>query len=283
MFLGDAHRADVAVDGRGAHRDRGHVADDVAVVDRHVGRSRPDVHHGDALLLLLGKQHRLGGGQRVGVDGRGADLEVLERHFEPLERGLLAEDEVEGRGQLLAERSHGILHLPGVVDHVELGHALHDDLVVGRLHVAHAVEQGVDVHLAHGVLRIVDEDVVRMAGAPHEDARDAGAGFGDADAERRFGLRHGGGDRLFHQVDVVDLTGRDPFDGFRADEGDFEQALGVPGADGYHDVRCAQVDGDGIALLFHDAFGYFLQTTWSLYFTFIVLYSSQPISRSPRR
>ena len=108
------------------HRDRGDVTHHVAVIDRHVRHARADIYHGRALLLLVGQQHRLGRGQRPRNDSQHFDPQPLERHFEPLDRRAQAEDEVESRGELLAERPHRVPHFLTVIDHVVLGHALHD-------------------------------------------------------------------------------------------------------------------------------------------------------------
>lgn len=108
VFLGNAHRADVAVDGRCAHRDRSDVTHHVAVIDRHVGDAAADVDHGYALLLLIGQQHRFGRRQRVGHDAQHLDAEAFQGHIETLHRGFEAKDEVERRRKFLAERTHGL-------------------------------------------------------------------------------------------------------------------------------------------------------------------------------
>ena len=97
MFLGNAHRADVAVDGRSPDRNRGDVAHHVAVIDRHVGDAAADIDHGHALLLLVGQQHRFGRRQRVGHDAQHLDPEAFQRHVEALHRDFEAEDEIERR------------------------------------------------------------------------------------------------------------------------------------------------------------------------------------------
>ena len=249
--LGDTHRPDVAVDGRSTHRDAGDVAHHVVVVDRHVGHAAAHVDHRHALLLLLGGEHRFGGDQRIGEDTRHADAQTLERHVEPLHGGLQAEDEVERRRELASERPHGVLHLLVVVDHVVLGHTLHDGLVVGRLDVAHAVEERLDVALADAVLGVEDKDVVRMARTAHEVAREARIGFADAEPQARLDLRDRLADGIAHQFDILDFTGPDPFDGFRHDALHVERAFGIAAADGDHDVRRTQIDSDRITLPFH--------------------------------
>ena len=225
MLLRNTHRPDVAVDGRGAHRDRGDVAYHVAVVDRHVRHAAAEVHHGHTLLLLVGGQHRLGSRQGIGHDAQHLDAESLEGHVEPLHRGLEAENEVERRGEFLAERPHGVLHLLVVVHDVVLGHALHDRLVVGGLYVAHAVEERIDILAIDAVLRIVDEDMIRMPGAADEVAGDTCIGLRDVDAALLLCLGDGIADRTAHQLDVLDLAGMNPLDGFRNGTYDIEQPL----------------------------------------------------------
>ena len=291
----DAHRPDVAVDGRRTHRDAGDVAHHVAVVDRHVRHAAAHVDHRNALLLLLGRKHRLGGDQRIGEDAGHADTQASERHVEPLHGGFQAEDEVEGRRKLAPERAHGILHLLVVVDHVVLGHPLHDGLVVGSLDIAHAVEERLDVALVHAVLGVADEDMVGMARTAHEITRKARIGLADADAELLLDLRHRLADGMAHQLDVFDFTGFDSFDGFRHDALHVEQPFGIAAADGDHDVRRTQIDSDRITLPFHvvlqkmlspaeRAFRRYLrQTTRPLYLTLTVANSSQPSRPRPRR
>ena len=237
VLLGNAHGADVAVDGRSAHRDRGHVADHVAVVDRHVGNPAADVDHRGALLLLVGQQHRLGRGQRAGHDAQQPDAQPFERHVEALQRGFEAEDEVECRGEFLAERTYGVFHFLAVVDQVVLRNALHDGLVVGGLHVAHALEQRLDVLLVDAVLRIVDEYVVRMAGAAHEVARNARIGLRDADAQLLLDLRHGLADGAADQFDILDSARMDSLDGFPGHAHHLERSIGGRLPDSHRDVR----------------------------------------------
>ena len=251
MLFGHAHRADVAVDRRRPHRDRGDITHHVAVVNRHVGHAAADIHHGHAFLLLVGQQHRLGRGYGVRRNAQHLDSHPFEGHVEPLHRGLETEDEVERGRELLAERPHGILHLLIVVHHIVLGYAVHDGLVVGRLHVAHAVEQRIDVLLIDTVLRIVDKDVVHMPGTAHEVARNTGIGLGDADSQLLLGLRHGFADGAAHQFDILNLARIDPLDGFRHDAHHIEPLFGVLLADSHHDVRRTQIDGNGIILSFH--------------------------------
>ena len=251
MLLGNAQRPDVAVDGRSTHRDRHHIAHDIAVVDRNVGYAGAHVHYGDTLLLFVGQQYRLRGGQRIGNDAERPDTEAFERHFEALHGGPLAEDEVERRGELLAERPDGIAHLPVVIDRIVLGHALHDRLVVGSLNVAHAVEQRIDILLIDPVLRVVDEDMVRMAGTAHEIARNARIGLRDVDAELFLDLPEGFAHGLAHQFDILDLAGTDPFDGFRHHAGDLHQPAVRLLADSHADRRRTQIDGYDIILSFH--------------------------------
>ena len=262
MFLGHAHRADVAVDGHGPHRDRGDITHHIAVINRHVRHAAADVDHRYALLLLVGQQHGLGRGDGIRRHAQHLYAEPLERHVEPLHRRAQAKDEIERRREFLAERPHGVLDLLVVVDHIVLGHTLHDGLVVGRLHVPHAVEQRVDVLLVDAVLGIVDEDMIRMARTAHEIARNTGIGLRDPDTQLLFGFGHGFADGAAHQFDILDLARIDALDGLRHDRRHIHPAFGDLLADSHHDVRRAQVDGNGIILSFHGIFPfYFLQTT----------------------
>ena len=52
--------ADILIDHVTAHRNDPDMADDILLVDGHVGRAAPDVDHGDALLLFVLGKHRLG-------------------------------------------------------------------------------------------------------------------------------------------------------------------------------------------------------------------------------
>ena len=218
VFLRDAHRPDIAVDRRGAHRNRGDVAHHVPVIDRHVGQSGADVHHRYALLLLVGQKYRLGGRHRVRYDAQHPDAQAFQRHVETLHRRLLAQDEVERRRKFLAERPHRVAHLLIVVDHIVLRNPLHDRLVVRGLHVPHPVEERIDVLLVHAVLGVVDENMVRMAGAAHEVARNARIGLRNPDARLLLGSRHGRTDRLADQFDILDPARMNPLlDGFRDD------------------------------------------------------------------
>ena len=237
MFFGNPHRADVAVDGRSAHRDGDRIAHYVAIVDRDVGDPCPQIDYGDTLLLFFGQQHRLGSGQCVGENAQHLDTEPLQRHIEPLDGSFVAQDEIERRGEFLAERADGVLHLLAVVDHVVLRDTLHDGLVVGRLHVAHAVEQRIDIALADPRFGIEDIDMVRMARAPHEIARNAGVSLRDADAQLGFDLRDGFPDGPAHQLDVVDPPGVDPLHGLRDHGRDVHPAVVARLPDGDHDGR----------------------------------------------
>ena len=124
--------------------------------------------------------------------------------------------------ELLAERTHGVLHLLRVVDHVVLGHALHDGLVVGRLHVAHAVEQRLDILAVDAVLRIEHVYVVRMPRAADELARDARIGLRNANPRPAFDLPERFADGAAHRLDVLDTARMHPLDGFRHDADDLQ-------------------------------------------------------------
>ena len=126
--------------------------------------------------------------------------------------------------------------------------------------------------------------MVGMARTAHEIARNTGVSLRNADSELLLGFRHGLADGAAHQLDVLDPARIDPLDGFRDDACDVNGAFGRLLADGHHDRRAAQIDGNGIILSFHGILSfYFLQTTWSLYLMSIVRYSFQPIDGSPRR
>ena len=253
---------DVAVDGHGPHRDRGDITHHVAVINRHVRHAAADVDHRYALLLLVGQQHGLGRGDGIRRHAQHLYAEPLERHVEPLHRRAQTKDEIERRREFLAERPHGVLDLLVVVDHIVLGHTLHDGLVVRRLHVPHAVEQRVDVLLVDAVLGIVDKNMIRMARTAHEIARNTGIGLRDPDPQLLFGFGHGFADGAAHQFDILDLARVDPLNGLRHDRRHLHLPFGGLLADSHHDVRRAQVDGNGIILSFHGIFPfYFLQTT----------------------
>ena len=251
VLLGHAHGADVAVDGRSAHGDGDGIADDVAVVDRYVGDAGAEVDDSDALLHLLGLQDGGRSGQGIGEDAKHLDAQTLECHIETLHGRLVAEDEVEGGRELLAERADRVLDLLIVVDHIVLRDALHDGLVVGSLDVAHAVEQRLDILLVDARLMIGDEDMVGMARAPHEIARDAGIGLGDPDAQLRLDLGDRIADGPADQLDVVDAPGIDSLHGLRDDGRDTERAPVARLADGDDHGRRTQIDGYDIVFSFH--------------------------------
>ena len=104
--------------------------------------------------------------------------------------------------------------------------------------------------------------MVGMARTAHEVARDTGIRLRDADSELLLGLRHGLADGAAHQFDILDLARVDPLNGLRHDRRHLHLPFGGLLADSHHDVRRAQVDGNGIILSFHGIFPfYFLQTT----------------------
>ena len=250
------------VDGRGTDGNRSHIANNVAIVHRHIRHAAADIHNGYTLLLLVGRQHSLGRSERVGNHTQQLDAHTLEGHLQTLNRGALAKDEVEGRRELRTERADGILHLLVLIDDIVLRDTLHDGLIVGSLEIAHAVEQAGQILLAHAILRIRHKDIIRMTGATHKVARDAGIGRRDADAGLLSGLLKGLTQRAAHILDILDTTGSDTLHGFRHQGLNLHRSIFGLGGNSDHDRRRTQIDGYNIILLFH---GYYLVFIYSFF------------------
>lgn len=75
--------ADILIDHVTAHRNDPDMADDILLVDGHVGRAAPDVDHGDALLLFVLGKHRLGRSHGIQEQAPRSDSAALERHPRP--------------------------------------------------------------------------------------------------------------------------------------------------------------------------------------------------------
>lgn len=257
MFLGNALRTDVPVDGARSHRDRRHVTRHAPVINRNVGHASADIHDGHPLLLLIGREYGFGRRQRIGEYPQHTDTEPPESHVEPLQRRLAAKYEVESRRQPLAERTDRIAHLLGIIHHIMLRNTLHDRFVVGGLDVAHTIEQGIYIALVHPVLGIVGKDVVGMAGTTDELARNAGISLRNSNAERRFHLGDSLPDGIARLFDIIDPAGLDPLDRFGNDGFDTERSVFAFRPDSDHHVRRTEVDGYRITLFFHCALSIF--------------------------
>lgn len=121
----------------------------------------------------------------------------------------------------------------------------------GRLHVAHAVEECLHVGAVDTVLGVGGEDVVGVAGAAHEFARNAGVGFGDADAQLLADGLDGLLDGIAHLLDIRNHAGLDPLRGPGDDAAEDRTSLAVALGDGHHDVRRSQIDCDDVILFLH--------------------------------
>ena len=222
-----------------------------AVIYRHVGNAAADIHDSHTLVLLVGRDDRVGHDGRIGEHALDLDARIQKDAAQTVLGHVLAEDEVVGRRELLAVTPDGISHLDTRIAAIAYGEEIHYHLAVGRLDVAHTLHQGIDVALRDAVVDILDKDVIRIACAAHELARDAHIGIRDGNAGLLLGAFAGMPQRLPYRLAVVDHTCRDSLGRLRHQRLDIQHTALGHGPDGYDHIGRTHIDRYNVTLLVH--------------------------------
>ena len=254
MLLEYSVGTDILIDHVAAHRDDPHMADDFLLVDGHVGRTAPDVNHGNALLLLVLGKYRLGRGHGIQKQAQRSDSAALERHLNPADRRRVAQQNVERRGEFGAERAHRARGFLLVVDDIALRNDLQYLFPLGSRNVAHAVVQMLHVLLTD--LAAPAEHMVRMLHAADMLARNTGVGFRDPDLLPLLDSRHGRLDTLRNKLDVLDLAANHahPLHGGDLPVHDPNPAVLILRADDRDHRVGSQIDRNDVISVFHSVF-----------------------------
>ena len=249
--FGNGDRADVAVDRIRTDGQHGHVAHDVVLPDANVGTSRADVHHGGAEFLFVLRQYGGRTGLGVGEEPAGGDAQPGEGLLQTLQTAPVAQHEVEGGLELLAETADGLLGLLARVDDVFLRDAVEDADTLGRLQAGHAFVQALYVLLADLVILTAHIHEVGAVRTFDVVTGNACVGFRDLDAQLFLQLGDGaahGGRNLF---DVDDLAAGHALHRTRHHVDDIEPAVGILAAGGGSHLARAEVYGCYVVIVFH--------------------------------
>ena len=254
MLLEYSVGADILIDHVTAHRNDPDMADDILLVDGHVGRAAPDVDHGDALLLFVLGKHRLGRSHGIQEQAQRSDSAALERHLDPADRRRVAQQNVERRGEFGAERAHRARGFLLVVDDIALRNDLQYLFPLGSRHVAHAVVQMLHVLLTD--LAAPAEHMVRMLHATDMLARNAGVGLRDPDLLPLLDSRHGRLNTLRNKLDVLDLAANHahPLHGGDLPVHDPNPAVLIFRTDDRDHRVGSQIDRNDVISVFHSVF-----------------------------
>src|SRR6266545_1833871 len=201
---------DVVRDVVPAERQDGRVPDGAVAEQRGVGGATADVDQQDAELLLIGRQHGLGRGQRLEHDVLDGEPRSVHRPHHVLHGGHGARHEVDLDFQPHARHAERLADAILIVDDEGLRQSV-DDLAVGReVDGLRRLERALDVD---GV------DLAALAGHRHHaaavDAADVPTGHArvdrrDLDPGPLLRFFHRPADRLHRRVDVDDHTLAEP-------------------------------------------------------------------------
>src|ERR1019366_4350641 len=240
-------RGDVARDVVAADGDDAGVRDAAVDVQQDVGRAAADVDHGDADLLLVVAQHRLGARQRLGDDvghGQAAAPGAGNRVLHAARR---RGDEVHFHAQAHARHPDRVADAVLAVDHVLTRQDV-EDLPGGvDRDRARALEHPLDV--AAGDLAAGDGGDAVARRRAHVAAADARVDGADLDAGHRLRALDGVLDRAHRPVDVGDDALAEAAARDRADPEDGDPIGTVDLGDHRADLRRSNVEThDDLAL-----------------------------------